>query len=214
MRWPSSFRRPPRFQLIPDTKRILSGYTAKQFLVRVAEEYLWWIIRSFPGYEGVFLRYLFLKCTTKRLAGFCWISQGCTIYNSHGLSIGKDFATNRNVLIDAIGGIEIGDSTGIGPNCVLLAHEHSMLTKESYASTKAYRRKPIKIGSGVWISSNSFIKAGVTIGDNAVIGACSNVIADVPSNGRVIGSPARPYTDAMRQFLAPTDTGSSASRVP
>jgi acetyltransferase-like isoleucine patch superfamily enzyme len=198
--------------VIPDSKRILSGYTVKQFLVRLAEEYLWWIIRSLPGYEGVWLRYLFLKCTTKRLAGFCWISQGCTISNSHGLSIGKNFATNRNVLIDAIGGIEIGDSSGIGPNCVLLSHEHSMLTKESYTHKQTYRRKPISIGSGVWISSNCFIKAGVTIGDNAVVGACSSVIADVPSNGRVIGSPARPYSDALREFLARTDGESSTDQ--
>lgn len=195
--------------MIPNVRHILSGYTAKQFLVRVAEEYLWWIIRSFPGYEGVVLRYLFLKCTTKRLAGFCWISQGCAIANSHGLSIGKNFATNRNVLIDAIGGIEIGDSTGIGPNCVLLAHQHSMLTSENYANKQAYRRKPIKIGSGVWISSNCFISAGVTIGDRAVVGACSNVVSDVPDNGRVIGSPAQPYVAAMRDLLAQKGQGPS-----
>lgn len=200
--------------MIPNVRHILSGYSAKQFLVRVAEEYLWWILRSLPGYEGVVLRYLFLKCTTKRLAGFCWISQGCTIANSHTLSIGKNFCTNRNVLIDAIGGIEIGDDANIGPNCVLLAHEHSMLTKASYASEQAYRRKPINIGSGVWIGANCFIKAGVTIGDKAVVGACSNVIADVPRNGRVIGCPARPYADVMREFLAQTETGSSASRPP
>jgi acetyltransferase-like isoleucine patch superfamily enzyme len=186
----------------------------KQLLVRVAEEYLWWIIRSLPGYEGVVLRYLFLKCTTRRLAGFCWISQGCTVSNSYALSIGKNFATNRNVLIDAIGSIEIGDNTGIGPNCVLLSHEHSMMTKGNYASERAYKRKPIKIGSGVWISSNCFIKAGVTIGDNAVVGACSNVITDVPENGRVIGSPARPYAQVMREFLSQAESGLTDSFEP
>ena len=191
--------------MTPNVKHILSGYSARQFIVRVAEEYLWWILRSLPGYEGVFLRYLFLRCTTKRLAGFCWISQGCTIVNSHALSIGKNFCTNRNVLIDAIGGIDIGDDANIGPNCVLLSHEHSMLTKESYASPRAYRRKPIRIGSGVWIGANCFIKAGVSIGNAAVVGACSNVVSDVPDNGRVIGSPARPYVAAMRELLAPKE---------
>ena len=189
--------------MLSNVRRILSGYTAGQLLVRWAEEYLWWIIRGLPGFEGVALRYLFLKCTTKRLAGFCWISQGCTLSNSYGLSIGRNFVTNRNLLLDAIGGIEIGDDASIGPNCVLLAHEHTMLTKGGgYAEAQAYRRKPIRIGAGAWIGANSFIKAGVTIGANAVVGACSNVIADVPDNGRVIGSPARPYTTAMREFLA------------
>ncbi len=188
--------------MLVNFKEILRQYDLKQFLVRVAEEYIWWIIRSWPGFEGVFLRYLFLKCTAKRVAGFCWISQGCTIANSYGLSIGKHFATNRNVLLDALGGIEIGDGTGIGPNCVILSQEHSMLERASFVEGQArFRKRAVKIGSGVWIGSNCFIKAGVRIGDGVVIGACSNVIADVPENGVVIGSPARPYTAVLRELL-------------
>lgn len=187
--------------MLSNVRRILGSYRMKELLVRIAEEYLWWIIKSWPGFEGLFLRYLFLKCTTRRLDGFCWISQGCTITNSYGLSIGKGFAINRNVILDAIGGIEIGDGAGIGPNSVLISHEHSMLAVDGYFTERAYKRRPIKIGAGVWIGSNCFIKAGVTIGDNAVVGACSNVIADVPPNARVIGSPARPYSEAVREFL-------------
>ena len=194
-----------------NVRLILSGYSIKQLLVRVAEEYLWFFIRSWPGFEGIMLRYFFLKCTTRKLSGFCWISQGCTISNSYGLSLGKNFATNRNVLIDAIGGIEVGDNTGIGPNCVVLSHEHSMLAQGNYAREESYKRKPIKIGSGVWISSNCFIKAGVSIGDNAVVGACSNVITDVPENGRVIGSPARPYAQVLREFLSKKASPESAN---
>lgn len=181
-------------------KRTLAGYSVKQLLVRVAEEYAWWLIRSWPGFEGVFLRYLFLKCTTKRLDGFCWISQGCSVANSFNLSIGKNFNTNRNVLLDALGEIEIGDNTGIGPNSVIISHEHSMLTADHF-SDGAYRKRKVTIGSGVWIGANCFIKAGVTIGNSAVIGACSNVISDVPEKASVIGSPAKPYTAALRDLL-------------
>jgi acetyltransferase-like isoleucine patch superfamily enzyme len=187
--------------MLVNVRRLLAGYRTRELLVRIAEEYLWWIIRSWPGFEGVALRYLFLKCTTAELAGFCWISQGCSIANSYGLKIGKNFATNRNVLIDAIGGIEIGDNVGIGPNTVIISQEHSMLSQEGYLVEECYRRKPIKLGDDSWIGANCFIKAGVTIGARAVVGACSNVIADVPENGRVIGSPARPYTEALREWL-------------
>ena len=182
-------------------RRILSSYRPKQLLVRLAEEYVWWILRSLPGFEGVFLRYLFLKCTAGELRGFCWISQGCTIVNSYGLRAGRNFSTNRNVLIDAIGGIDIGDNTGIGPNCVLISQEHSMLTRNAYFGDHGYKKRQITLGSNVWIGSNCFIKAGVTIGNDAVVGACSNVITDVPANGRVIGSPARPYAAAVRQLV-------------
>jgi len=186
--------------MLVDFKGILAGYTLRQFLVRVAEEYLWWIIRSWPGFEGVFMRHLFLKLTTKRLEGFCWIAQGCSIVNSYNLSIGKNFATSRNVMIDALGGIEIADECGIGPNSVILSHEHRMISPGGHFDPAARRRRPIMIGSRVWIGANCFIKAGISIGDDAIIGACSNVIADVPAKGRVIGSPARPYFDTIREI--------------
>jgi acetyltransferase-like isoleucine patch superfamily enzyme len=189
--------------MLEGVRRILSAYRFQHLVVRLAEEYLWWILRSLPGFEGVFLRYLFLKCTARELKGFCWISQGCTIVNSFGLRIGRNFATNRNVLIDALGGIEIGDDTGIGPNCVLISQEHSMLRAGDYFSEGASKRRPITIGSGVWIGSNCFIKAGVTIGDAAVIAACTNVVADVAPKARVIGSPARSYIAAAREILSP-----------
>src|SRR5215208_4589878 len=89
--------------MIANVWRILGGYSAKHLAVRVAEEYVWWIIRSWPGISGLGLRYLFLKATTKRLDGFCWITQGCSLVNTYGLSIGSNFVAARNVTIDAIG---------------------------------------------------------------------------------------------------------------
>ncbi len=43
----------------------------------------------------------------------------------------------------------------------------------------------------VWIGSNSTILPGVTVGDNAVIGARSVVTKDIPENMIAVGSPAR-----------------------
>lgn len=50
---------------------------------------------------------------------------------------------------------------------------------------------PIKIGERVWIGANATVLPGVTIGDNAVIGAGSIVTRDVPENTVVTGNPAR-----------------------
>jgi acetyltransferase-like isoleucine patch superfamily enzyme len=181
--------------------RIIRGYSPRQLAVRAAEEYVWWVIRSWPGMTGVGLRYLFLRTTARHVAGFCWIAQGCNFVNTYGLSLGTDFVAARNVQIDAIGGIDIGDRVGIGPNSVLLSHEHSIIGSEDYAGSGSYRRRPIRIGNGVWIGANCFIKAGITLGDQSVVGACSNVVGDVPPKGRVIGSPAIPYVQAMRDYM-------------
>ncbi len=183
-----------------DVGGVLRGYSFRQLLGRLAEEYLWWVIRSWPGFEGVYFRYLFLKLFTKRLDGFCWIAQGCSIVNCHALSIGRNFATSRNVMINALGGLEIGDDTGVGPNSVILALEHRMVSPGGHFGAQARRLTPIRIGSRVWIGANCFLKAGITVGDDVVVAACSNVIGDVPANSRVIGSPARPYFEVLREM--------------
>ncbi len=181
---------------------ILRGYTLRQLVTRFAEEYVWWLIRSWPGFEGVWMRYLFLKLTTKRLGGFCWISQGCTIYNTYNLEIGRSFTIGRNVQIDAIGGIVIGDGAGIGPGTIVLSQEHSTVSPSGHFGKGSFRLRPVRIGERAWIGANCFVKAGVTIGDDAVVAACSNVIEDVPAKATVIGSPARSYIQAIRELRA------------
>ena len=50
---------------------------------------------------------------------------------------------------------------------------------------------PIVLGKDVWIGSNATILQGVTIGDNAVVGAGAVVMKDVEANTIVGGVPAR-----------------------
>ena len=50
---------------------------------------------------------------------------------------------------------------------------------------------PVIIGKNVWIGENCTILPGVTIGDNAVIGAGSVVTKDIPNDSIAIGNPAR-----------------------
>lgn len=51
--------------------------------------------------------------------------------------------------------------------------------------------KRTSIGNDVWIGESALIKAGVSIGDGAVIGMGSVVTNDVPSYAIVAGCPAR-----------------------
>ena len=43
----------------------------------------------------------------------------------------------------------------------------------------------------VWIGAHSVVFPGVTIGDNAVIGAGSIVTRDIPANTVAVGNPCR-----------------------
>jgi galactoside O-acetyltransferase len=51
--------------------------------------------------------------------------------------------------------------------------------------------RPVIIADKAWVGFNVSILKGVTIGEGAVIGACSVVTRDVPPFSVVAGNPAR-----------------------
>ncbi len=93
-----------------------------------------------------------------------------------------DFITNNH------GEIRIGDDCLIGPNVQLLAVSHDI---EPIKRLKRYNYiESIIIGKNVWLGGGVIVLAGVTIGDNSVIGAGSVVTKNVEENCFYAGNPA------------------------
>ena len=103
------------------------------------------------------------------------------------IHLGKGVFINAGCKFQDQGGIYIGDGALIGHNTVLATLNHGLLPAERHDLIP----KPIHIGKNVWIGSNSTILSGVTIGDDAVVGAGSVVTKDVPARAVVVGNPAR-----------------------
>lgn len=103
------------------------------------------------------------------------------------IHLGKAVFINAGCKFQDQGGIFIGDNTLIGHNTVIATLNHGMLPDERGNLIPS----PVHIGKGVWIGSSSVILPGVTIGDNAVIGAGSVVTKDIPADMIAVGSPAR-----------------------
>ena len=61
--------------------------------------------------------------------------------------------------------------------------------EQKYADSE--KKYQVVIGNDVWIASDARILAGVTIGDGAIIGACSLVTKDVEPYGIYVGVPAK-----------------------
>lgn len=51
--------------------------------------------------------------------------------------------------------------------------------------------KPVRIGRNVWVGAGAVIRPGVTVGDDAIIGAGTVVAVDIPEGATVSGNPAR-----------------------
>jgi maltose O-acetyltransferase len=95
------------------------------------------------------------------------------------------------VVLDVVA-VEIADKTQIGPNVQILTADHPRTPAERASGLEFGR--PIRIGRNVWIGGGAIILPGITIGDDAVIGAGAVVTRDVAPGTTVAGNPARPIS--------------------
>ena len=90
-------------------------------------------------------------------------------------TLGKYTDIGFGCYIQAESGVEIGEHTQIGGHALIYS-----------VSTINDKKGPVKIGKHVRIGSFTVIMPGVTIGDNAVIGAYSYVDKDIAPGERFI----------------------------
>lgn len=105
------------------------------------------------------------------------------------ISLGADVFLNFNCVILDVVTVSIGDGTQIGPAVQILAADHPRDPAVRSAGLEFGR--PIRIGRNVWIGGGAIILPGVSIGDDALIGAGSVVTRDVPAGLTAFGNPAR-----------------------
>ncbi len=85
--------------------------------------------------------------------------------------------------------LKIGSGTIIGPRLKVHTSNHKW-DGEMLPYDEIYMAKRVTIGNNVWIGADVTIMPGVTIGDGAIIAACSCVTKDVPPLAMVAGVPA------------------------
>ena len=105
------------------------------------------------------------------------------------IRLGAGVFLNFNCIILDVVEVSIGDGTQIGPAVQILTADHPRAPVERAAGQEW--GKPIRIGRNVWIGGSAVVLPGVSVGDNAIIGAGSVVTKDVPPGATVVGNPAR-----------------------
>ena len=120
------------------------------------------------------------------------VDYGCNIY------FGNNCEVNMNCTFLDDNKIIIGDNVLIAPNVQIYTAYHpthyldrfTISENETFNFCKT-QTAPVIIGKNVWIGGGTIILPGVTIGDNTVIGAGSDVTKDIPADTIAYGNPCK-----------------------
>ncbi len=96
-----------------------------------------------------------------------WIGEGTWILNLEPVTLGADVCISQDVFL----------CTG--------SHDRNSPSFE-------FDNAPIRVENGAWVAARATVLRGVTIGEDAVVGATALVTRDVPSGGMVLAPRAQP----------------------
>jgi acetyltransferase-like isoleucine patch superfamily enzyme len=157
------------------------------------------VLPHLPGWK---LRRFYLRHVGLRIGEGAFIMKKNYIMQPHHLEIGSYSHINRDCLIDARGGIRIGNS-------VCLSHKVNLMTGSHDIESPCFmgKFKQIEIGDYAFLGVGCTILQGVHVGRGAVVAAGAVVTADVPDFAIVGGVPARIIGERKEKNLSYTCDG-------
>ena len=108
-----------------------------------------------------------------------------TVVRGKNVKIGKCVVVMNNSLFMSAGGITIEDDVLVAANAQLISNNHDP------AEHAILTCKPVVLKRNCWIGAGATILPGVTVGENAIVGAGAVVAKDVEPNTVVGGIPAK-----------------------
>jgi acetyltransferase-like isoleucine patch superfamily enzyme len=133
----------------------------------------------------------------------CRIRENAKVIDMKNLKCGEYVWIGEGAVLDASGGLEIGDHTSIGLSVYIWSHTSFLanLTLNNIIGSPLIVRAKTKIGKGCFIAGPSVIYHGVTIGDKTIVMPMSVVNKDLPGNCIVGGSPAKIIREIDDKFI-------------
>jgi acetyltransferase-like isoleucine patch superfamily enzyme len=127
-----------------------------------------------------------------RLGRWVWIGKGTKIRCHEGeVRIGAKTVMGEECTISAYQHVSIGEQCVVADRVMLIDFDHNVAEVERPIRVQGIYKRDVRVGNNVWIGYGAQILRGVTVGDNAIIGASAVVSKDVPANAVVAGVPAR-----------------------
>ena len=112
------------------------------------------------------------------------IFKGVTFSYGHNITIGDNVVVHDDVHLDDRGKLTVGDRVSISDDAHVYSHDHDVADQTEVVNFHTIVRDDARI------TYDAMVRAGVEVGENAVVGAKSSVQGDVPAHHVVVGSPA------------------------
>jgi acetyltransferase-like isoleucine patch superfamily enzyme len=155
-------------------------------------KYLQWLWRQFdatPMADNVSFALRFRRMLGSHLfrecGDDCRFFKGITFTYGHNIAIGDNVVIHDAVHLDDRGALEIGDRVSISDGAHLYSHDHDVVDQTEVRNVRTI------IEDDVRLTYDSMVRAGVKVGENALVGARAIVQSDVPAHHVVVGAPAK-----------------------
>ena len=155
-------------------------------------KYLQWLWRQFdatPMADNVEFALRFRRMIAEHL--FSDVGENCRFFKGisftygHNISVGDNVVIHDDVHLDDRGRLTVGDRVSISDGVHVYSHDHDLIDQTEVKNFHTI------VEDDVRLTYDSMVRAGVTVGENAVVGARAVVQSDVPAHHVVVGMPAK-----------------------
>ena len=115
----------------------------------------------------------------------CRFFKGISMTYGHNIRLGDNVVVHDNVHLDDRGKLTIGDRVSISDDTHIYSHDHDVVDQTEVENYHTI------IEDDVRLTYDSMVRAGVHVGENAILAAKSVAQTDIPAHHVAAGSPAK-----------------------
>ncbi|MBV1872517.1 MAG: acyltransferase [Gammaproteobacteria bacterium] len=150
------------------------------------------VLKDIPGRYGQALRIACYRNYFGSAGEGIVIHLDARIRNIQNINIGDRSRIGECVMLQAGGGLDIGNDVLIGPGAKIWSINHGFADTAEAIQNQGYDFKKVTLGDGCWVGANAFIMPGTTLGEGCVVSAGAVVSAkNYPPFKIIGGNPAR-----------------------
>ncbi|PSQ60391.1 MAG: acetyltransferase [Halobacteriales archaeon SW_9_67_25] len=158
-------------------------------------KHLQWLWRQFdatPMADNIAFALRFRQMLAKHFFAEC--GKNCRFFKDitftygHNISVGDNVVIHDDVHLDDRGKLTIGDRVSISDDAHVYSHDHDIVDQTEVTNFHTV------IEDDARITYDSMVRAGVTVGHNAILAAKSIAGTDIPAHHIAAGTPAESVT--------------------